>query len=473
MKKLKFLIFFLSLGVSSIYATPIPQQKAATVAGNYFIQAYHTTANTLTLAYTELDSNGQPIFYVFNVNGDKGFVIVSAEDAGFPIIGSSNEGGYVIPTANSNVAFWMNNRKNEIVSMRSTNLMATAEVTAEWSSYINNAPINNSHAALGAVGPLCSTLWDQSPYYNALCPHGSVTGCVATTMAQIMKYWSYPSVGYSFTCYYDETSYGFTENYGQLCANFDTSHYNWAAMPIGKVTSANPQVAELMYDCGVSVNMNYSPSSSGAYVLGQAPSAINAWTQYFGYYQFTLQGVLESKYNSTNWINLIENEFNHNRPVQYQGTDSALQEGHSWVCDGYNALNQLHMNWGWSGTDDGYYSATKLAPAGSGFDFTSNLGAIIGIEPPSQAAGVAQVSTNTSTKVYPNPSNGVFNVEIGSVSGSPQIYIYNVLGQEVSSSKLNTLQTNINLSSQPKGVYIYKIETTTGSPTSTGRIIIQ
>ncbi len=359
--------------------------------------------------------------------------------------------------------------------MRAANIQASADVTAEWSTYINNTP-RNTHQAQSAVGPLLGPdasgiRWSQSPDYNALCPQGSVTGCVATTMGQIMRYWKYPNVGVGQWCYIDQPP-TYQENYGQLCDEFDTVHYDWSAMP-NAISAPNYAIAKLLYDCGVSVDMDYSPSESSSYVLGHSQSALNSYPTYFGYDATTIKGVLQSKYTAAAWSSLVENELNNGRPIQYQGADS-IYGGHSWVCDGYDVNGNFHMNWGWAGQDNGYYPANELAPHGSGYDFSfQNVGAIIGIKPPGVPLGVAEVSATPSIKVYPNPSNGIFNVEIGSLTGNPQIAVYTVLGQEVYSSRLTSTQTTLNLVAQPKGIYLYRVMNESGSPISTGKIVIE
>lgn len=472
MKKIKCLAISLLMLTALVKAKPVEKNTAATVAKNFYSQTYNSDAGTPTLTYTEFSSDGKAVYYVFDIGSGNGFVIVSAEDAGSPIIASSNTGHYVVPPANNNVGFWMNSRKSEIVAIRTSNIQASTDVTAEWTSYINNTP-RNTHQAEASVTPLLGTIeWDQSPYYNAMCPGKSVTGCVATAMAQIMKYWSYPSVGLGSWCYYDETPF-YSENYGDLCATFDTSHYVWSAMP-NRISSANSQIAKLMYDCGVSVDMNYTPTESGSVVMGPAPSAENSYVQFFNYDPTTIAGDMQAQYTTAAWLSIIKNELNNKRPVQYEGNDSAYG-GHSWVCDGYNSSNQLHMNWGWSGYDDGYFTSTDLAPANTGYNFSySNVGAIIGIQPPASALGVAQISnTVQSIKVYPNPSNGIFNVALESIAGNPQIAIYNVLGQSIYACKLTSVQTSLNLGSQPKGVYLYRIMNENGSSISTGRLVIE
>lgn len=479
MKQFKCLALLFLFISAMAYAKPIPNYTAATVAGNYYNQTYSKTAQTVTLAYTERDADGQAVYYVFNINTNDGFVIVSAEDAGHAIIGSSDYGQYVVPTDNNTIGFWMNRRKSEIIAMRTANVQASSTITAEWNSYINNTPVN-THMAQSSVSPLLGPdgkgiRWNQSPYFNYLCPGSpskSVTGCVATAMGQIMKYWQYPSVGIDSSCYYDEEPY-YQENYGELCEQFDTCHYIWSEMP-NFITSNNYQIARLLYDCGVSVDMDYSPSESSSYALGRSPSALNSYPAYFGYDASTIQGVIQSKYTPSAWSSLIKNELNNGRPVQYQGADSAYG-GHSWVCDGYDVNGNFHMNWGWGGYDNGYFNPAALTPANTGYNFSyANVGAIIGIEPPPGALAVAQVPANQpSIKVYPNPGNGLFNLEITNLTGNPQISVYNVLGQQVYTATLTGTQTTLNLVAQPKGIYIYRVMSETGNPISTGKLVIE
>ncbi len=288
MRKIKFLFAALLFGNFAVSANPVAINTAQKVAINSYNRAFNANASVETLVYTERSSDGQAVYYVFNIDNNKGFVIVSAEDATIPVIGYSNEGPFVVPVAGNNVDFWMNSRKKEIIAMRAQNLKATSDITDKWTAYINNTPEKLTHADMASVSPLCATTWDQSPYYNQMCPGGSVTGCVATAMAQIMKYWAYPKMGLSQWCYDDLKSEGYQENYGMQCAYFDTSNYVWSAMP-NSVYSANKEVAKLMYDCGVSVDMDYSPSGSGALVTGGNPSAQYSYPTYFGYDATTIK----------------------------------------------------------------------------------------------------------------------------------------------------------------------------------------
>src|ERR1700758_2936921 len=100
-KSLSFIFIFLLLAINAASAKPINAKDARKVAENFFKQ--NATAKTLTfnLFFTENSANGLPAYYVFNVNANDGFIIVSADDAAHPIIGYSTKGQFVKPAKNS------------------------------------------------------------------------------------------------------------------------------------------------------------------------------------------------------------------------------------------------------------------------------------------------------------------------------------------------------------------------------------
>ena len=220
--------------------------------------------------------------------------------------------------------------------------------------------------------------------------------------------------------------------------------------------------------CGVSVDMDYSPTGSGALVTGGNPSAEYSYKTYFGY-KPNDTGVNYTSYTVAGWEALLKTELNAGRPVQYMGTDPT-QGGHSWVCDGYTTTNTFHMNWGWSGYDDGDYAVTALIADGD--DFSEDIGAVIRIQPP-VAAAVPEVSNTIDITVYPNPSQGEFTFEIPSNLNNAQLKVYNTLGQEVYSSEVNTGKYQINLGNQSAGAYLYRLLNANGSPVSNGKLILQ
>ncbi|MES2587890.1 MAG: thiol protease/hemagglutinin PrtT [Bacteroidota bacterium] len=379
MKKIILLSGFFSLFSTLIFAKHVDENQAREV-GQAFLKSKQLTidVSNLQLIYKS-NSNEATYFYVFNIN--HGFIIVSGDDHVSPVLAYSNNKTFDLQNIPQNVQKWLEEYKNQIRYVIENNVEADEETKAKWENLLNKTQSESIEKS--AVAPLMQTTWDQSPYVNAMCPGGSVTGCVATAMAQIMKYWNYPATGSGFHSYNHAT-------YGTLSANFAASTYNWSSMP-NDVNSANSAVAKLMSDVGISVDMDYSPQSSGAYVISSASPVTNcseyALETYFGY-KTTLQGIKKSSYTQSDWVNLLKAELTAGRPILYAGFGSG--GGHCFVADGFDNSDYFHMNWGWGGYYDGYFLITALNPTGTGTGggtggFNSGHQAVIGIEPPSAA----------------------------------------------------------------------------------------
>jgi Peptidase C10 family/Spi protease inhibitor/Secretion system C-terminal sorting domain/SprB repeat len=425
-KVLLLIVAFFALKFN-ISAATVTLQDAQRVALNFFNV---TTGNnqtrlplTATLQYTRTETDNVVDFYVFNISPVKGFVIVSATDNDDPIIGYSTESSFPNDFSKIGLNEWLGRWAEELHFVSLNNVVASPYAATRWAAYRQGfaPPVLKS----GTVGPLCQTTWDQSNptsstpvLYNTYCPgtgsNQAVTGCVATTMAQIMRYWKYPAQGSGGNvCYTDNTNNGYSNNYGQLCFNFTSYSFDWANMPLGLTNSSSSAqitaVGKLMYAAGVTVNMDYGASGSGAFVqtseAGGGACAQLAYVQNFGYDANTIAGHFQSNYSTNNWINLIEGDLNAGRLVQYEGADVS-QGGHTWVCDGYDANNNLHMNWGWSGAGDGYYAVNNLSPAQNGqslgLDFTQQLGALIGIQPP--PANMVETASVSNSSICPGGS---------------------------------------------------------------------
>jgi hypothetical protein len=168
-------------------------------------------------------------------------------------------------------------------------------------------------------------------------------GCVATAMAQIMYYWRYPQTGTGQHCYMPENS-----SYGQQCANFGQTAYDWEGM-INSVDNRNPYPnAELQYHCAVAVNMDFGVDGSGS----QSYFVPQALSQYFRYNNAVYSE--KDDYSLTNWINLLKADIDAGKPLYYSGFTDGWS-GHAFVCDGYQGDN-FHFNFGWSGNSNGYYT---------------------------------------------------------------------------------------------------------------------
>ncbi len=253
----------------------------------------------------------------------------------------------------------------------------------EFAATAGEAATATGEAAAISYGPLLTTTWNQPDPYNQQCPlyNGSPTlvGCVATAAAQIMRYWNYPAVGQGSTSY----SWWNGANNVTLIRNFSGSTYDWANMP-GSVSSASTTtqknaVSKLCADVGIAFHMIYGTSGSGAYT-SDSPDVL---TTYFKY-QNTAHWVNRSSYvNASAWMQVFKTEVQAGRPSQLSIRDPNAG-GHSVVVDGYRDTpsETVHINMGWSGNYDGWYTPDSFVTAPYNWTDTSSQGAAIGIQPP-------------------------------------------------------------------------------------------
>lgn len=380
------IIFFTSLLVN---AGQVSKEQARTVAKNLFAERTHNTAANINISNEFItQENNTPLYYIFNIEENKGFVMVAAQDNVEPILGYSTEGVYDENAPKpANFLYFMDYLTLQIKDAIDNNLPTTQKITSTWKKYLTGG--NSLAENITSVSPLISTNWDQGCYYNAQCPYDASAyqscqhvwvGCVATAMAQIMKYHAYPTTGTGQHSYNDPT-------YGTITANFGVTTYNWSAMP-NQVYSSNSAVATISFQCGVSVDMQYGVDGSGAYI----EDVPNAMQTYFSY-PSSVEHLEKSWYTTANWESLLRTELDNSRPVLYGGY-SASSGGHAFVCDGYQGTNYFHFNWGWSGSYNGYFYLSNLNPGGA--NFNQQQDAVIGIEPPSTTAPTADFSANAT-----------------------------------------------------------------------------
>ena len=415
MKKILTFFFVSLILVLHGYGKQIDEKTAKTVGQNFILN--HVGSNTLNnspvleLTYQATSDAGfSPVesvtyFYVFAFNAGQGFIIVSGDDKSAPILGYSADRTFDTSKIPPHVAAWLEWYKKEIRYAIENDLRAADEVEASWSELLTG-----SHETLkntSVVAPLLQTQWDQSPNYNALCPYDNqyqeytVTGCVATAMAQVMKYWNAPATGAGFHSYN-------SNNYGTLSADFGSTTYAWESMP-ASLSGPNTAVATLMYHCGVSVDMSYGVGQTGgssAYVVSSQSPTQNcseyAFKTYFGY-KPTEIGQMRDDFSLDAWITKLKTELDASRPVLYAGIGDG--GGHCFVCDGYDASNYFHFNWGWSGQYDGYFQIDALNPTGVGTGggtggFNSYQQAIFGLEPEAGGGGGGSGGTTYDLRLY-------------------------------------------------------------------------
>lgn len=337
MKRLTF-ILLLILSFSSLFAKERTSEEKLAIAKRYlFRHATNSRAKSLNKIQELKNLDGLTVLGY----QQGGFVIVSNDDTNAPVVGySEQEANLDAPEL-----LWYLNAANQALLSR------TASATASE----NKEPIE----------PLLKTRWGQDKPYNNLCPtereNANViypTGCVATAMAQVMYYHQYPEKGTG------NITYSFQDRI--LSADFNNTYYQWRLMtPTYKKGQYSDEsalaVATLMYQCGVSIKMQYNVGGSGAFSY----NAATALRKNFGYHE-NLQIHYRDYYTAKEWINKVYNELKAGRPIIYTGVDES-NGGHCFVVDGYDQNNFVHVNWGWDGVNDGYYDIALLNPSGNKF----------------------------------------------------------------------------------------------------------
>lgn len=437
MKRLFSVLFLMGvmLGAS---AAPVDFSRAQQLALTFWNQnGCATRSGNASMDFREVSSQAgfQNLYIFVNVSGT-GFVVMSADDIARPVLGYSETSRFDASALPSSVAAWLRGYDRAIGVAVAHQVAASPEISAEWTALSNGfVPAPKS---ITSVNPLLTTEWDQGSPYNAMCPGSGFskapTGCSATAMAQVMKYWSYPSKGmgsHSYTCeYYSQT----------LSANFGATTYNWNNMP-NSVYSSNSSVATLMFHCGVSMEMNYTPEGSGAHMISYNNAieycAETALKRFFGYNNH-LHGERKASYTDEEWIAMLKADLDAGRPIPYSGVDEVQSVGHAFVFDGYDNNNMFHINWGWSGSSDGYFTINALTPGstgwgGGGDDYSSSQCAIFGVEPP-QLYATSHTSPNMTS------SNGGYTVE----HGAPLTFTVNIKAPSAFNGNLRLAILNTN-----------------------------
>lgn len=304
--------------------------------------------------------------YVFSDN--RGYVILPADDQASSLLAYSDNETFS-EDGNPALRYWLEfyNRQLQWLASRGENSVTVSR--------------SETRPTREPISPLTMTRWNQEAPYNALCPEvngkGTVTGCVATAMAQVMKYHSYPVKGKG------EHSYYWEPGAQTLSFNFGETTFEWDKMTntydSNSSEEAKKAVATLMLACGISVDMHYDVGDSGASTIKMGASLID----YFDYDR-GIWMPMRDYYGLYDWENMIYSELKEGRPVLYSGQGTG--GGHQFICDGYSSDGYFHFNWGWGGMSDGYFLLTALNPAdlgvgGGAGGFNSGQQICLGVKP--------------------------------------------------------------------------------------------
>lgn len=306
----------------------------------------------------------QESYYVFPNANSKGFTIVSGDDRLPEIVGYSSQGSYDENNLPEGFVSFMKAYQNLCNKVNLGDAEALKNL-AEIKAWRNKK--NASAASTSAVAPLLGNIeWDQTSPYNNMCPkydsvHVAATGCVATAMAQVMAYYKYPKQ-------LKADIPGYVNRWNGIPMEIPTitreeGIYDWDNMlpKYNKEANATQQqkdaVAKLMYHCGAAVQMNYGPESAAAV-------SATKLAKYFGYDADLMMDLNRATFTLDKWMQIIDTELAAGRPVLYGG--QASDGGHQFVCDGKDGEGLYHINWGWSGSQNGYFDLSLLNPEKGG-----------------------------------------------------------------------------------------------------------
>ncbi len=338
-------------------------------------------------------------YYVFPHDGNCGYTIVSGDDRMPEIVGYSTTDTY----SEENMPDGMKHLMQAYEAMATA--LANGDAKVERCLAEKEALAADSTYRQPRVAPLLADIvWGQTEPYNNLCPmyddqRRTVTGCVATAMAQLMMYYKYPQTLKSDIPAYQTQSYQL--NMPSVSAG---ERYDWDNMlpqySGSAYTAAQANaVAKLMYHCGLSVKADYGPSTG----TNCTPDVL---VKYWGYDPDVIKQLNREGFSLREWTAILDAELRASRPVYYSGV-SFTSGGHAFLCDGADGDGLYHINWGWSGWSNGYFDITILnsdysgtesatAPA-DGFNYSCSM--IVGIMPDNGVTDAPLIVTSLLTAI--------------------------------------------------------------------------
>lgn len=366
-KKLTFIALGASVATYAMAAPISPDEALARMNAEGPAKVRAMQSSKMSLVHTAKTKAGINAAYVFATPGHTGFTVLSADDIAIPVLGYSDSDNFDANNIPTDFKWWMDEYARQIEFAVSNGVKAGKDeiyAPADWA----------------AISPMVKTKWDQMAPYNNDAPEQNgkkcAAGCVATSFAQAMNYFKYPEVGTGVVSY----RWG-TKN---MRLNFSMQPFDWDNM-LDTYTAGSyndeqaAAVAYLMKACGYSVQMDYGESSGATSV-----DLIYAMTTYFKYDE-GVRYLTRDYYSTQEWTGIIYDNLKNIGPVIYNGT--SLDGGHSFICDGYDGNGYFHINWGWSGMSDGYFSLSALNPDAQGTGggvggFNYSQDAVIGMQKP-------------------------------------------------------------------------------------------
>ena len=390
MKKM-FLLAATLFAAIQVMAADVDQVAARSIAQKFL--ASHSGTKTLNAAmpavkwvHQEMNSAnaGRVAYYV--VNTDNGFVIVAGDDRAQEVLAYGNRPLGGMNSLPENMRYWLGYYKRQMELLQSRPGMKVQKPAIK--------------AGGTCVEPLITAMWDQgSPFYNQ-CPmdgdRRALTGCAATSLAQVFNKWKYPTQptptipGYTTTTRHFELPAlpSVTFDWDHMLDTYRVGYYN--------ADNINA-VATLMRYIGQAEQMDYVNDGSTAWEddIVRACHMFGYVGAYVSYKSELISSTVDNVLiDDETWSQMIQNELLAGRPVVYCGYSWSdaynMFYGHAFNVDGYDATTGLFsINWGWAGTGNGYYALNAFANQGNNYNMGQLM--VMGIEPPAPIEAYAPV----------------------------------------------------------------------------------
>ncbi len=350
-------IIALSMIFTGINARKITVEQARQKAYDFWnIQ----TGQAKQLRAKAVSSEQEAPYYIFN-NQDKGFVIISGDDAAKTVLGYSTEGTFDEQNIPDGLKDMLDSYSKQISALQVAG---------------NNAPVYQEAKTRTATGEkqLQTAKWKQTGVFAKYTPNNTYTGCAATAMGIVMRYHKHPAVGMSRNRYLSDYAGGILE------ADF-FRHYAWNNMPTEETETNSSQfddVAKLMADLGIATNMIYGSDGSGTTL----EAIVYALKIYFKY-SLNAKDLRADSYGDAEWKSMLRNEIDNDRPIIYRATNEKNGAGHAFVIDGYKGEDMFSFNWGWGGYCNGYYAIGKITDSNVAYNL--DQAGLFGIEPETES----------------------------------------------------------------------------------------
>ncbi|MDE5812199.1 MAG: C10 family peptidase, partial [Muribaculaceae bacterium] len=338
----KFLIFFLAVhSFLIVNARQVTSQQAADIASELYNSRELKIAKNLTQVSLKSSNgrNGNQPFYIFNIGEDDGFVIISGDDRMKKVLAYSRRG-----------------------HINSNNLPPQLQYILEQyaltvSSLSDSAPRHESwdeNSLPSEVVDLKTARWNQWEPFNLKAPEyddkRAPIGCVATALSIIMKHNQFPTkASKNFIHQWRSSGTPYSYDFGKM--NIDYTLLKDEYLPDEQLSDDESEaISELMFAAAAAMNMQFSPFSSSATVEDK-PRILR---EIFGF-SSECQYIARVYFSDDQWNNLIKEQLDNGLPVMYSGRNGIFS-GHTFVLDGYDSEGYYHINWGWGGLENGYFS---------------------------------------------------------------------------------------------------------------------